>query len=192
MADGTAKTQPNPVMQTIQVSDRLVAKTLEPYKPECRYLKSAVVEYAKDDPFAHLSMRGKFSIPESCYIADTGHFNAVEFNICFNQLAYTIVAACIENRVLPVFNHLTLDEYHRRQLGHFLIVSLQSRFSSQINARDFEGTIHAQHMNELRGTVVFHTTCEFTDSLSGRARGKVTLAMLDIAPAPKTPESQAT
>ena len=35
-----------------------------------------------------ISAKGRFSIPDSCYIDDTGHFNAVEFNICFNQLAY--------------------------------------------------------------------------------------------------------
>jgi hypothetical protein len=133
-------------------------------------------------------MTGRFSIPESCYIADTGHFNAVEFNICFNQLAYTIVAACIENRILPVFDHLSLSEYHSRQLGHFFITTLKSRFRSQINARDFEGTLYARHMTTYSGTVFFQTTCEFKDDHTGSARGEVTLAMLNAAIAPAHPQ----
>ena len=40
--------------------------------------------------------KGRFSIPESCYIDDTGHFNAVEFNICYNQLAYVLFAGVID------------------------------------------------------------------------------------------------
>ena len=44
--------------------------------------------------------KGRFSIPESCYIDSTGHFNAVEFNICYNQLAYVLFAGCINAGVM--------------------------------------------------------------------------------------------
>ncbi|MGW6540873.1 FcoT family thioesterase [Streptomyces sp. NPDC055051] len=46
-----------------------------------------------------LTGSGMFTIPEPCYIDDTGHFNAVEFNICYNQLAYYTLAAMIRDRV---------------------------------------------------------------------------------------------
>ena len=68
------------------VDPQLLARVLTPYKPHCRYLRTAAVRYATARSIAAAS--GTFSIPESCYIASTGHFNAVEFNICYNQLTY--------------------------------------------------------------------------------------------------------
>ncbi|MEO1375818.1 MAG: FcoT family thioesterase, partial [Cyanobacteria bacterium J06635_10] len=50
-----------------------------------------------------------FSIPESCYIDDTGHFNSVEFNICYNQLFYIIIAYLIKNQLLEVMKDWNLE-----------------------------------------------------------------------------------
>src|SRR5688572_6040661 len=103
----------------IPVEPNLIATLLEPYRPQCKYLKSAVVEDARPGaeylvtapgtrsadaalgsarPGAEVQpvrARGEFRIQESFYIADTGHFNAVEFNVCYNQLAYVLIGQCI-------------------------------------------------------------------------------------------------
>src|SRR5262245_56508099 len=82
----------------IRIDDAFVADILRPYRAHARYLKSAEITHVHDKavpqgrgkPSSLITGMGRFSIPESCYIDHTGHFNAVEFNICFNQLAYVV------------------------------------------------------------------------------------------------------
>src|SRR5882724_11344285 len=81
----------------MDISDTLVADILKPYRPHARYLRSAQITHFRDKAAEGIAANkglvtaaGRFSIPESCYIDDTGHFNAVEFNICYNQLAYVM------------------------------------------------------------------------------------------------------
>jgi hypothetical protein len=76
------------------VDSAVLAVVLAPYKLNCRYLLSVVAEYGQKG-CSLASARAEFSIPESCYIASTGHFNAVEFNICYNQLAYSLMGSRI-------------------------------------------------------------------------------------------------
>jgi hypothetical protein len=82
----------------IEISPAFVADILSPYKAHARYLKTAEIasfrEKSSDDKGKGALAKGvgRFAILESCYIDNTGHFNAVEFNICFNQLAYVMFA----------------------------------------------------------------------------------------------------
>jgi hypothetical protein len=100
----------------------LLEKILMPYKLNCRYLQKAHVEFgrlelAKPDAGNNknlLRAEGEFSIPSSCYIVDTGHFNSVEFNICYNQLAYYLLAECVQNKLLGNFLDWSSEEYTRR------------------------------------------------------------------------------
>jgi FcoT-like thioesterase domain len=74
------------------IPSKLAAEILRPYKQNATYLKSAEITHVNDKSAISpgtadhklVSGKGRFSIPESCYIDDTGHFNAVEFNICYN------------------------------------------------------------------------------------------------------------
>src|SRR2546422_760024 len=79
----------SPAIQTV-VDPSVLDMVLDCYKPHCRYLHSATVEPGRNGVV--VAGRGEFAISESCYIADTGHFNAVEFNICYNQIAYITLA----------------------------------------------------------------------------------------------------
>lgn len=80
--------QENPKHNSIDVNNdpSLLAQVLNPYKAHCKYLKSAQVT-KEGDPHdgGRVIGRCEFSIPQSCYIDDTGHFNSVEFNICYNH-----------------------------------------------------------------------------------------------------------
>lgn len=96
------------VRQLIFSEADLLKEVLIPYKENCRYLQHASLEYLPSDPTSSIQderkilllAKGRFSVSHSCYIADTGHFNAVEFNICYNQLAYYFIAACIQHQLL--------------------------------------------------------------------------------------------
>ena len=76
------------------VSQDLLDVFLEPYKENCKYLKKAqfqdketsrLIKKSNSENQGLWFIQADFSIPESCYIADTGHFNSVEFNICYKS-----------------------------------------------------------------------------------------------------------
>src|SRR5687768_11786581 len=107
--------------KNLAIDPVMLDRVLTPYKPSCRYLKTAMVgrEAARrqtDGGSVLASLFGRFVLPESCYITATGHFNSVEFNICYNQLAYGLIAACVADKLLPVFSDWTLDDFYRKQL----------------------------------------------------------------------------
>ncbi len=111
-------------IKTDVLSQDLLTSFLEPYKEDCKYLKKAEFHYPDPRNILDKSkienqvlwlIKADFSIAESCYIADTGHFNSVEFNICYNQLFYVMIAYLIENQLLSVMKHWDLKIYKRRQ-----------------------------------------------------------------------------
>ena len=69
----------------IAIPDPFLADILKPYRAHARYLRSAEITHFRNPAAPRdgtsaaslLTGTGRFSIPESCYIDDTGHFNAV-------------------------------------------------------------------------------------------------------------------
>lgn len=158
----------------------MLSAILSPYKPEATYLSRAWVDpVARDD--AVVSARGDFSIPASCYIADTGHFNAVEFNICYNQLAYVLLGQCVLSSLLPALEIATFPEYRRRQLPDFLILRLESAFRQAIDPRGFEGTVAVRSTKRKLSMLLIDTAVRFSDARGGSSEGSVLLGVIDSA-----------
>jgi hypothetical protein len=179
------------------ISDSFVAEILKPYRNHAKYLKSAEItqfsETAMQGTTADESLvtgTGSFSIPESCYIDDTGHFNAVEFNICYNQLAYVVFGKCVEaglihrlwraNRAIPSF-----AEYQCHQLPAMLIVRVDGvRFFKPMKSDAFGGELSIDRMSLLGQASFFFTSITFSDCEGVKAKGKVVLAFQpDFTPA---------
>jgi len=172
------------------ISEAFVAEILKPYRSNAKYLKSAqitqVSEEAQQDAASKVSLVtgvGRFSIPESCYIDDTGHFNAVEFNICFNQLAYVVFGKCVEagllQQVWPVSaNYLSsFTEYKRHQLPAMLIVRVDGvRFFKPMKSNDFRAELSIDRMTMLGPAGFCFTTITFSDCEGVKAKGCVVLA----------------
>ena len=182
--DLARKTYAGP-MGSVDVDPALLEEMLRAYKPNCKYLKRCTVEWptgAADDeakpPFV-AAAQGDFEIPESCYIDDTGHLNAVEFNICFNQAYYVLVAQCIASGIVPALKGMPLERYKRRHLPDVLIHDLTSRFSRVIDRTKFQGQIAISDCAETSNFIYFRTFCSFWDDQGGYARGDVTLALLN-------------
>ncbi|MFD4370942.1 FcoT family thioesterase [Streptomyces sp. NPDC058486] len=158
----------------------LLERVLAPYKPNCRYLRDASLEPGGSGGQL-LTGHGTFTIPESCYIADTGHFNAVEFNICFNQLAYYTLAATVRDRVLSPFSEWTMDHYWERQLPHILILDMRSRYPRAMRSQDFRGEVRLVAVRQRAGRsgplILLDTVCRFSDAHGGRCHGEVRLAV---------------
>lgn len=183
----------------MDISDVFVTEVLKPYRPNAKYLKSAQITHlcdktangAKDAAFVTGS--GRFAIPESCYIDDTGHFNAVEFNICYNQLAYVLFGKCIQAGILQKLNSelqkfsdekanglsLSMADYKRHQLPAMLIVSIEGvRFFKEMKSNDFRGALSINRVAPVGGAWFFFTTIAFSDDEGVKAKGSVVLAFV--------------
>jgi hypothetical protein len=172
----------------IAISNTFAAEILKPYRQNATYLKSAEITQVNDKsamtPGSDQKLvvgKGRFSIPESCYIDDTGHFNAVEFNICYNQLAYVLFAGCIDAGLMHKVRAGEVEipsmmEFKRHQLPAMMIVSLESRYFKQLNSKDFTAELTISKISAVGNAWFFFTTITFSDSEGVKAKGSVTLA----------------
>ncbi|MDT0345373.1 FcoT family thioesterase [Streptomyces litchfieldiae] len=170
----------------------LLADVLRVYKPNCRYLRSAgmVVRGQPGEPGGGLTVRGTFHVPESCYIDDTGHFNAVEFVICFNQIGYLMLAKSVKERALRALDGWTMDDYWARQLGDMFIVDMHSAYRRAIRGRSFWGELDVTDVVERDGgngpLLILSTRIRFGESEPIACHGRVRIAVR-IPPRPGAP-----
>jgi hypothetical protein len=173
----------------IAISNTFAAEILKPYRANATYLKSAEITYVNDKAASApgtadqklISGKGRFSIPESCYIDDTGHFNAVEFNICYNQLAYVLFAGCIDAGLMQKVRVggggiPSMGEFKRHQLPAMMIVSLESRYFKPLNSKDFTAELTINKISAVGNAWFLFTTITYSDSEGVKAKGSVTLA----------------
>ncbi len=171
-----------------------IAQVLEPYRPTgTDYLRSAsVIQSCLWDDGADqrpvLTLSGRYSIPTSCYIRNTGHFNAVEFLICYNQLAYVAFGHIVRARMLEEeglvnvspaardqLSKLTFDDFRRHQLASMLILKTSTRFKVPISAGSFTGELQLLKFFYRNGTCFATSFCSFRDDQGGYAEGEVLL-----------------
>ncbi|ONK10104.1 FcoT family thioesterase [Streptomyces sp. MP131-18] len=166
----------------------LLDSVLAVYKPHCRYLRETSVTVKGDpqDKGGLIRLRGDFRIPESCYIKDTGHFNAVEFNICFNQMIYFIMAKSLKERVLRAFDSWTMEDFWARQLPDMFIVDFSSSFRDAMRGRRFWGELDiVRAVNREGGNgqlIIIDTLCRYGETETAACHGKVRLALKNTAP----------
>jgi len=163
----------------------LLTRVLRPYKDGCRYLREAEIEFDPDDPAAPVSLHGELGIEESCYIDDTGHFNSVEFNLCYNQLIYSLMAQCVAGGNLPAFASMSLAEYFARQLPDVLIHTFSSKFKRPMHARAFSGVVTIRSAMRRGGFILLDTECSFRDAGGGSCSGEVSLAIVERGARPQ-------
>jgi hypothetical protein len=168
----------------IRVCEAFLADILAPYRANARYLASAEITHVSNlasrqavQPRSPL-MRGMgtFAIPQSCDIDDAGHFNAVEFTICYNQLAYVLFGKCIATGLLEDLRFLTFAEYKRQQLPSWLIVSIESHYLKPLNRERLYGELTLNRVVAVRRGLFFFTTITFADEEDVKATGSVVLA----------------
>lgn len=168
------------------VNTNLVNLFLEPYKDDCKYLQKAYFSNSQaqknHENQSLWVIKGDFAIPESCYISATGHFNSVEFNICYNQLFYIMIAYLLDNHLLAVMQDWDLETYKRRQLSNFLIVKFSSIFRRPINPSKFQGTLSINKSSVRGNLIILKTTCNFSDNQDGWSEGDITIAVLNSEP----------
>ncbi|MBU6529704.1 hypothetical protein HZS56_00975 [Streptomyces sp. A108] len=181
-ASATGRADAPPRQRPYRTDEELLARVLTPYKPHCRYLRSAEVTAQ-----AGLSAaRCTFAIPESCYIDDTGHLNSVEANIAYNQMMYYLVAKSVQEGLLTGFENWTLDDFWRHQLPDILIARFTSHFRRPVDPRDFTGelefrSVARRNPGGAAGSFLHaRTAFRYQDAHGGRSDGEVTLAFVNI------------
>jgi hypothetical protein len=172
----------------IAIADDFAAEILKPYRENATYLKAAEITQVNDKTAVAgtdqklIVGKGRFSIPESCYIDSTGHFNAVEFNICYNQLAYVLFAGCINAGVMGKVRAVqgagipNMAEFKNDQLPAMMIVALESRYYKPLDAKDFTAELSINKISAVGNAWFFFTTITFSDAEGIKAKGSVTLA----------------
>lgn len=183
---GSAADELPPIRLPMEIPQPFIAEVLEPYRPHARYLRSARITELRDksSPVGGgaglVTGTGRFTIPSSCYIDDTGHFNAVEFNICFNQLAYVLFGKCIESDVLKRLRlekgNVTFAEFKRHQLSSMLIVRIESRYYNVLKCGDFGAELTIDRISASAGVYFCFTSVSFFDADGVKAKGTVLLA----------------
>ncbi|MFB8103445.1 FcoT family thioesterase [Streptomyces sp. NPDC056007] len=168
-------------LRAFATDEDLLPRVLTPYKPHCRYLLRAEVSAL---PGGLSRVRAAFTIPESCYIDDTGHLNAVEVNIAYNQMMYYLVAKSVKEGLLTGFESWTLEDFWRHQLPDILIARFTSRFQRPIDARDFHGEMEFRSISRRspggKPLLMATTAYRYGDAQGGRCDGDATLAFVNI------------
>ncbi|MGW4882504.1 (2E)-enoyl-ACP glycyltransferase [Streptomyces sp. NPDC004262] len=170
-----------PPRRSYPTDEELLARVLVPYKANCKYLKAAEVTAGAGLAAA----RCEFAIPESCYIDDTGHLNAVEVNITYNQMMYYLVAKSVREGLLTGFEDWTLDDFWRHQLPDILIARFASNFRRPVDPRRFTGEMEFRSVTRRTpgGAAPFlhaQTAFRYQDAHGGRCDGEATLAFVNV------------
>jgi hypothetical protein len=191
--NSTASLPPKATLATasvlpLAIPAAFVTEILTPYRANAKYLKSAEITHVRtcaagEETVGIVTGRGRFSIQESCYIDDTGHFNAVEFNICYNQLAYVVFGHCIASGILQQLTpswdekvQLSYADYKLHQLPSMLITKLEGRFSKQLKSDDFSGELTVNRISGAGRAYFCFTTIAFSNAEEVKSRGSVVLA----------------
>ena len=176
----------------LPISEAFLARILTPYKDNAKYLKSArILRYHEPDVDRPISkeqddlvtIEGRFSIPESCYIDDTGHFNAVEFNICYNQLAYVLFGKCIQtgifHKVVAEWEqrvNLSFESFLKYQLSSMYIAKIEGAFLKPLNSKNFSARLTITRILLTPRTAFVYTIISFSDAQGVKSKGSVLLA----------------
>ena len=161
----------------------LLDRTMDPYRTKrAIYLESASVGVHD----GLVTGVGAFAIGEPCYIDDTGHFNAVESLICYNQLMYYSLAVAVRDDLVAELAHWTLDDYWVRQLPDVLIYRQSVTYRRPIASDGFTATFRIHSIDSAsmdRNMLKVATSIDFEDPRGGVATGLVDLALVN-APQP--------
>ncbi|MBL8756425.1 MAG: hypothetical protein JNK15_24235 [Planctomycetes bacterium] len=174
------------------LGDALHARVLAPYKPDCRYVTRTVLTQSGNghsprtgDPTSWVRFANECFIGDPCYIAPTGHFNAVEFNITYNQMLYLGLAEAVRRRLVPELAHWTLDDFFRAQLPDVLIGEYHARFARPMRAGPFQGyfSIVEVRPRPQRRMLLLNTHAVCTTAAGGECEARVTIALVNWQPA---------
>ncbi|MFY9343548.1 MAG: FcoT family thioesterase [Planctomycetota bacterium] len=184
--------RPDPLPAGNPLSEVLRVRVLEPYAANARYVHRAVLTQAGDgsspraaDPSSWIRLDGTCGFEAPCYIAPTGHFNAVEANITYNQLLYLALAEAIRLRLIPALRHWTLEDFFRAQLPDVLIATYHANFRRPLRSHQYDGWFAFVDVlpKSHRRLLLLQTRAGFSGLGGGECSIDATIALVNWQPA---------
>lgn len=174
------------------LSEVLRAHVLQPYRPEARYVRHATLTQPGNGgtpklaaPESWLRVDGSCGFAAPCYIEATGHLNAVEANITYNQLLYLTLAEAVRTQLLPELRHWTLDDFFRAQLPDVLIADYRAQFRRPMRSAAYHAwfTIVDVLPKPQRRLLLLQTRAGLHDAGLGACSIDATIALVNWQPA---------
>jgi len=129
------------------VAEEIINMALVTYiAKNTRYLSHAQI--FKTDSTIKLS--ADFSIKESCYLSPgSGHFNAVEALMCFNQMLYVALLGGIDKKMFPFYEHITPDDFNQHRRKVYILEFEKIKFKKQIDNAFFYGELELKPRHKM-------------------------------------------
>ena len=177
--------------RSLSLSQESLEETLDCYLPNVRYLRAARVTHAEgflpfecDVGSCVAVADGEFVAQPPWYIRDTGHFNSIEFNICYNQLAFVLIRYCVDMGLdSTLSDYIPKEEFVQRMLPSVLILRYSVAFERPMRAARFSGRLGIlKVVNKMRRLFLQTRLWVGRESSNWCSRGEVTLAVVRSAP----------
>jgi len=142
---------------SVSVSEDIINKALITYiAKNTRYMTKAQIDKKENT----IVLKANFSIEESCYLYPySGHFNAVEALMCFNQMLYVALLGGIKKKMFSFYDHITPDEFnlHRQQV--YILEIEKNKFKKQIDNNHFQGFLELKPLHKIKERI--YVNCHF-------------------------------
>ena len=159
----------------------LLDDVLRVYRPSARYLRQMTHRFGGKN----IVGAAELAIEESCYIDETGHLNAVDALIGYNQMAYLTIATLIRHSIGPVFSEWSMADFRRRHLPDMVIADSRFTFTRPIDSRRFRAELSFDNIETYRvrsrQRIALTTSVVFGNDTLGGCRGEVRVVIVDEA-----------
>lgn len=142
---------------SMSVSEDIINKALVTYiAKNTRYLTEAQISQQDNN----IILTAGFSIKESCYLSpNSGHFNAVESLMCFNQMLYVALLGGIKEKMFSFYNHITPDDFNKHRRKVYILEMEKIKFKKQIDNNYFQGFLELKPMHKVKDKI--YVNCRF-------------------------------
>ncbi|MBE6455031.1 MAG: hypothetical protein E7014_01070 [Alphaproteobacteria bacterium] len=143
-------------METI-ISEEIIKKALITYSAKnTRYLTTASISQSDNI----IKLNATFSIKESCYLSPaSGHFNAIEALMCFNQMVYVQLLGGINEKMFDFYQNITPDYFNQNRRKVYILDFEKVKFKKQIDNNLFYGILELKPLHKIGDKI--YVDCHF-------------------------------
>lgn len=129
------------------IDTQMIKKILQYYW--INYVKDAVLHKEKSCIYLYSNL----GINAPWYCDSTGHLNAVELNLAFNQMMYLAIGKCIELGWIEALQDYDMYYFMNKYWQDFLITYIHSEFRSPLNSSSFCGVLRINNIRKFAGNI---------------------------------------
>jgi hypothetical protein len=150
----------------IQVPQEHLDSILELYKPECRYLYDATLDFPK--------ATGVFKLGDTYYTRERlAHMTSIEAQLCLNQLCYSAFGEWMSTKTLD--HSIPFEEYLKKMKENMFIVDSRILFKMPIDSsKVLIGSIELMRLKKYDKIYLAILDYEFDDR---KSKGQIKLAL---------------